>query len=123
MEMPIATDNGKPIVGLVRGNFIPDTRAETASLADRNHKAYPVLDPESPDHLMTVRNQRLDPPQVVPRSRRRFVDGSTVTVDGGFESGRIYGWQGRSAPTFRSLAPVPSGRKLATRAYPSRSGI
>jgi len=42
MEMPIATDNGKPITGLVRGNFILNERAPTASLADRNHLAYAV---------------------------------------------------------------------------------
>ena len=30
MDMPIATDHGAPITGLVRGNFILDTRATTA---------------------------------------------------------------------------------------------
>src|ERR1700720_4488156 len=43
MEMPIATENGRRITGLVRGNFILNERANTASVADRNHKAYPVL--------------------------------------------------------------------------------
>src|SRR6188472_405061 len=37
MEMPIATENGRRIVGLVRGNFIPNERAATAAVADRNH--------------------------------------------------------------------------------------
>ena len=40
MEMPIATENGRRITGLVRGNFILNERAATAPLADRNHKAY-----------------------------------------------------------------------------------
>src|SRR6185369_7398822 len=44
MQMPIATDNGRPITGLVRGNFILNERAATASLADRNHLAYQVVD-------------------------------------------------------------------------------
>ena len=56
MEMPIATENGRRITGLVRGNFILNERAETASVADRNHKAYPVLDPNSAENVMTVRD-------------------------------------------------------------------
>ena len=44
--MPIATENGRRITGLVRGNFILNERADTASVADRNHQAYPVVDPE-----------------------------------------------------------------------------
>src|SRR5436190_15106406 len=41
MEIPIATENGRRITGLVRGNFILSERAQTASVADRNHQAYP----------------------------------------------------------------------------------
>ncbi len=90
MRMPIATDNGKPITGLVRGNFILNERAETASVADRNHLAYPVLDPASGEHVMTVRDEPTARGEVIPRSRWRFVDGGTVALDGGFEPGRIY---------------------------------
>src|SRR5437868_12994790 len=57
MEMPVATDGGKPITGLVRGNFILNERAATAPLADRNHLAYDVIDPSSNDHVMTVRDE------------------------------------------------------------------
>ena len=90
MEMPVATENGRRITGLVRGNFILNERASTSSVADRNHKAYPVLDPNSPDHVMTVRDEPTAKGEVIPRSRWRFVDGSTVALDGGFEPGRIY---------------------------------
>jgi len=90
MEMPIATDGGRPITGLVRGNFILNERAPTAPLADRNHAAYQVLDPSSPGHVMTVRDEPTSRGQIIPRSRWRFVDGSTVALDGGFEPGRIY---------------------------------
>ena len=88
--MPIATENGRRITGLVRGNFILTERADTASVADRNHKAYPVLDPDSADNVMTVRDDPIAKGQVIPRSRWRFVDGGTVALDGGFEPGRIY---------------------------------
>jgi hypothetical protein len=97
MEMPIAVDNGRRITGIVRGNFILNDRAETASVADRNHKAYPVLDPNSPDHVMTVRDDPVAKGQVIPRARWRFVDGGTVALEGGFEPGRIYDVVYRSA--------------------------
>ena len=90
MAIPIATENGRPITGLVRGNFIPGANATVASLADRGHDAYPVVDPDSPDHVMYVRTLPADPPQVVPRASWRFASASTVTLDGGFEAGRIY---------------------------------
>jgi hypothetical protein len=97
MEMPIATDNGRRITGIVRGNFILNDRAETASVADRSHKAYPVLDPNSADSFMTVRDDPVAKGQVIPRSRWRFVDGGTVALEGGFEPGRIYDVVYRSA--------------------------
>jgi len=90
MEMPIATEGGRRITGLVRGNFILNERAPTASVADRNHKAYPVLDPNSAENVMTVRDEPTARGQIVPRARWRFVDGGTVALDGGFEPGRIY---------------------------------
>jgi hypothetical protein len=90
MDMPIATENGRPITGLVRGNFIPDERAGPQPLGDRGHKTYPVLDPASAENVMTVRANRTDPPQVVPRERWRFADEKSVNMDGGFEPGMIY---------------------------------
>ena len=90
MEMPIATENGRRITGLVRGNFILNERAKTASVADRAHKAYAALDPNAAENVMTVRDDPTGKGQPIPRSRWRFVDGGTVELDGGFEPGRIY---------------------------------
>ena len=90
MDIPIATDHGAPITGLVRGNFVPNTKAATQPLADRGHRAYPVDKPESADHVMTVRDRPTDTPQRIPREKWRFVNDSSVTLDGGFELGRIY---------------------------------
>jgi hypothetical protein len=90
MEMPIASDHGKPITGLVRGNFIPNGNAPTQPLADRNHRAYPIDNPDSAENFMTVRDRPTDPPQRVPRSKWHFVGDSSVAADGGFELGRIY---------------------------------
>ena len=90
MDIPIATDNGKPITGLVRGNFILNDRAATAPLADRDHLAYQVLHPASPENKMTVRDEPTAAGELVPHARWRFVDGGTVALDGGFQPGRIY---------------------------------
>jgi Alpha/beta hydrolase domain len=105
MEMPIASledplavrepgrviaDNSKRISGLVRGNFILNERAPTASLADRNHQGYLALEPEAPENIMTVRDEPTAKGQVIPRARWRFTNGLTVALDGGFEPGRIY---------------------------------
>ena len=104
MEMPIASledplairepgrviANNKRIYGLVRGNFILNERAATASLADRNHQGYLALEPEAPENVMTVRDEPTAKGQVIPRARWRFTNGLTVTLDGGFEPGRIY---------------------------------
>lgn len=90
MDQPIATDNGKPITGLVRANFIPNDRSPTQSLADRNHFAYPLVDENSPQNVMTVRDNPADTPQVIPRGKWHFVNGTAVSLDGGFQLGRIY---------------------------------
>jgi hypothetical protein len=90
MAIPIATDGGRPITGLVRGNFIPGANATTAAIADRNHQAYPVVDPESAEHVLYVRTLPGDAPAVVPRARWRFTGPGTISLDSGFEAGRIY---------------------------------
>ena len=90
MAIPIATEAGRAITGLVRGNFIPGANATTASIADRGHDAYPVVDPASTDHVLYVRTLPTDTPTVVARARWRFASATTLTLDGGFEPGRIY---------------------------------
>lgn len=90
MAIPIATEAGRAITGLVRGNFIPGADATTALVADRGHDAYPVVDPDSPEHVLYVRTLPADRATVVPRARWRFDGPGRITLDGGFEAGRIY---------------------------------
>src|SRR5580658_5654086 len=90
MDTPIATDHGQPITGLARANFIPNAKSDTGPLADRGHRAYPVDNPASPENMMTVRDRSLDAPQLIPRDKWRFVNDSSVSLEGGFELGRIY---------------------------------
>ncbi|MFA5909597.1 MAG: alpha/beta hydrolase domain-containing protein [Vicinamibacterales bacterium] len=90
MEIPIATENGRPITGLVRGNFIPGPNANTASVADRGHLAYPVADPTSPENKLLVRRLPTDAPREIARATWRFTGPGAVTLDRSFEPGLIY---------------------------------
>jgi len=90
MDIPVATDHGASITGLVRGNIVLNAPSETASLADRGHKAYPAVDTGSAADSMTVRDLPLDQPTLIPREKWRFVNETTVALQGGFEPGRIY---------------------------------
>ena len=72
---PIATDNGKPIVGIVRSEVIVAKVAFDASLADRDHIAYPVANPDDPANTLTVRDTIEGP--------RRFIPKSEWKLDGG----------------------------------------
>lgn len=90
MDMPIATEHGKKITGLVRGNFVPNDHSPTQPLGDRDHFTYPIDDENSPDNVMTVRDNPADQPEVIPRSKWHFVNGARVSLDGGFQLGRIY---------------------------------
>jgi Alpha/beta hydrolase domain len=100
MTIPIATENGRPITGIVRGNVIPGANATSALIADRGHIPYPVVDPESRQHVLYVRTLPADPPEVVSRETWRFItaDASAISAQpavavakaGGFQAGRIY---------------------------------
>ena len=90
MDIPIATINGTPITGWVRGNFIPGANATSALIADRGHRPYPVVDPASAEHRLLVRTLPTDTPREIARDTWRFTGPGTVTLDRGFEPGLIY---------------------------------
>lgn len=90
MNIPIATTNGQPITGWVRGNFIPGANATTALIADRGHQPYPVVDPTNAEHRLLVRTLPTDQPREIARSTWRFAGPGTITLDRGFEPGLIY---------------------------------
>jgi hypothetical protein len=67
-----------------------DEPKPVAPLGDRGHAAYPAIDPDGPDSRLFVRDQRLDPPRLLPRRSWRFEGATGVALDGGFEPGRLY---------------------------------
>jgi hypothetical protein len=96
---PVATDNGKPITGWVRSDFVFATKVFDASLGHRGQKAQPAIEPDSAEYKLTVRDTVLGERRVIPRGDwrfARFVDGQAVPdptriyLKGGFEPGKIY---------------------------------
>ena len=88
---PTATDNGRPIRGLVRSDFVVTEKEADHSLADRDHAAYAVVDPESPENVLTVRDFVEGPRRTVPRGQWTFTaDRTHVAMTAKFEPGKIY---------------------------------
>lgn len=84
IRVPAATG----VTGLIRTLIEVDRRAPTFSLAD-DVPAYPATDPAGPDSTLTVRDRLPDAPQTIPRAQWRLA-GAEVSLDGGFEPGRVY---------------------------------
>ena len=89
-DLPIASDHGRPITGMVRSEWIGDKRQDTIPLGDRDQSGYAVLDPDSPGNKLFVRDRVLDPRILLPHSEWRFSDPTHVALNGGFTPGRIY---------------------------------
>jgi hypothetical protein len=113
---PIATETGKAITGLVRSDFVLPERAYDHSLADANHIAYPVLDAQSKENILTVRDSVFGRRRELPRSAWQFArieagavvpDPTRVYRNSGFEPGKIY------EVVYRSQNPVVVGLGLA----------
>ncbi len=96
---PVATDNGKPITGVVRSEVIVTKKVFDASLADRDHMAYPVANPNDPTSTLTVRDSVDGPRRLVPHTEWQFArfsngapipDPTRVYLTSGFEPSKIY---------------------------------
>jgi hypothetical protein len=87
IHVPVATDQGKAITGVVRAAFTPATTV--TELAVRDLASYEPVDPSGPDSQLTVRSTFLARGEPIARAKWRLA-GHTVTLDGGFEPGRTY---------------------------------
>jgi hypothetical protein len=86
---PLATDNGKPILGIVRSEVIVAKVAFDASLADRDHIAYTVANPDDPANTLSVRDTIEGPRRFIQKSEWRL-DKGRVYLTGGFQPAKIY---------------------------------
>jgi len=87
---PVATNNGQPILGLVRSEWEGDKRVTTISLGDRTQIGYPVADPNYSENKLLVRDSVNGERRTIARGKWRFSDARHVTMEDGFEPGKIY---------------------------------
>ena len=98
-DLPIATEVGEAIRGLVRSDWTVDRVTKTLGLGHRTQIAYPVADTAHADNVLTVRDGRLAPRRVIPKSEWSFArleadsvvfDPTSIYMERGFEAGNIY---------------------------------
>ncbi len=89
---PIAKEpDGRPIRGLVRSDFVVNQTAQQASLADRDHIAYAVSNPNDPATILTVRDSVEGARRTIPRDEWQFTeDGKSIRMTAGFTPQKIY---------------------------------
>ncbi|MEM9383523.1 MAG: alpha/beta hydrolase domain-containing protein [Pseudomonadota bacterium] len=90
LDVPVATENGRPIGGLVRTDWVVDQRVDRLALGHRGHVAYPVVEPDDVRNVLTRRAGRDAPRNVVPRSRWYFGTQQDIRARGVFDPGFIY---------------------------------
>lgn len=111
--------DGSPVSGRIVVSFQPTAATDTQFLSDREHRPYPTNHLESWDSVLTVQDHEDGEETVIPRERwafaklvdgRRVPDAAHVTLDGGFEAGKVY-----RVLYETSHAPVVGLGMLATR--------
>ena len=98
-HLPVASDNGQAIRGLVRSDWTVDRATNTLGLGHRAQVAYRVADPAHSDNVLTVRDGRMAERRIVPRNEWSFAreengrvvdDRTHIYMEKGFEAGKIY---------------------------------
>jgi hypothetical protein len=91
IELPIATENGRTITGLVAAEIVVNRRSDVEPVAWGGSRGYPPADAATdPNARLTVRDAQRAPRAEIPRGRWRFDEEARVRLEGGFEPGRIY---------------------------------
>lgn len=104
IDVPVATENGAPITGLVRAPFTIDRRDITHTLAEATW--YPPIDDNDPGATLTVSDGVTAKTVTIPRGEWSM-KGGVVTMQKGFEAGRNY------EVTYKAANPPVSGLGLA----------
>ena len=91
--------DGSPVSGKIVVSFQPLAHVDNQFLSDRDHQPYPTNHLESWDSVLTVQEHEDAPESVIPREKwafarlvdgRRIPDAAHVTMDDGFEAGKVY---------------------------------
>ncbi len=100
LRAPAAREaDGAPVTGWVRTDWVVDSATDRLPLAREGRRPYPVVVPEAPVHVLTVRTGRNAARDTLARDEWSFVlaeDGRdagrpvAIAREGGFEAGHIY---------------------------------
>ena len=100
LDVPTATDNGRPITGWVSPWFILDELTPAYQfVTGYNTRVYPPLDPKNPEYRLTEREGFMGVAHLIPREDWQFgrgVDDKTVydpnwvSLKNGFRPGQVY---------------------------------
>ena len=95
IHVPVATEHGKAITGVVQATFTANSAATETTVGDLAF--YDAVDPAGADSQLTVRSSYLGGhADTIARDRWR-VSGHTVTLDSGFVPGKTYEVRYRAA--------------------------
>ena len=90
LEAPGVFIDGSPVTGQACVEMRPNAVESTRLLANREHRPYPVVDPDDPSAVLMVRDWEDGPDTVIPRSQWHFPDAEHISLEGGFQPGKIY---------------------------------
>lgn len=105
IQVPVATDAGRTITGLVRATFTVNSRVGQFTVADL--AVYPPVDPNGPDRRLEVRDAASAAGGTEISPGRWQLAGTTVTLEGGFDPGRTY------VVSYRAAHPPVAGLGFA----------
>jgi Alpha/beta hydrolase domain len=90
IELPVPTEDGAAITGLVAAEFVLMAPAARAAFMWGNSRGYPPLAQGEQSARLTVRDEPAGPRRLIPRDLWRFAGPSEVFYADGFAPGRIY---------------------------------
>ena len=90
LEAPGILIDGSPVTGQACVEMRPNTAETTRLLANREHRPYPVANLGDPSAMLLVRDWEDGPDTAIPRSQWHFPDPEHISLDGGFQPGKIY---------------------------------
>ena len=90
LDAPGILMNGQEVTGPACVEMRPNVVETTRLLANREHQPYPAADLNDPGATLRVRDWEDGPDTVIPRSQWHFPDPEHITLESGFQPGKIY---------------------------------
>ena len=104
---PVAREDGQPIQGPVRAEFVPDRKVTRFELGNQGHGPIPIASDTSKPPSLSVRDEWNGTRRELDHSTWRIEDGTVISRVAGFTPGKIY------ELVYQGQDPVVSGLGLA----------